>query len=331
MRASSTIQPANASSLYFGKIPSRGDFVKSASGTQVIALIDNWVAKGMEMLSATPGWKSGYDGTTPLDFLFLAPRKKHAISGTLIASADASNRRFPFIAATLFEVEDALAFLSASPLVLERHANYQRALTQHAAKAHDAVDTLLTLDGIALASESPMEKIADGYQRFLNRTTLAGLASTLAVDAEHATVRQMVLAIGYLLQPILVNYMQAPQKGLVIPLPRDPAESALVKALWLDLISVFLIRAEFELAIFSGFHHGMPRLIVTLNGAAPCAFHALFERQAALDYLIEVDQAAWVDEYAAQDAAMYKLSSYLEHGELSLQQLVQTFRQSFTG
>jgi deoxyribodipyrimidine photolyase len=38
-----------------------------------------------------------------------------------------------------------------------------------------------------------------------------------------------------------------------------------------------------------------------------------------------------VDEYAAQDAAMYKLSSYLEHGELSLQQMVQTFRQSFTG
>jgi type VI secretion system protein ImpM len=331
MRASSTIQPANASSLYFGKIPSRGDFVKSASGSQVIALIDNWVAKGMEMLSAAPGWKSSYDDTAPLDFLFLAPRKRHAICGTLVASADASNRRFPFIAATLFEVEDALAFLAASPLILERHANYQRALTQHAAKAHDAADTLLTLDGIALATESTLEKIADGYQGFLNRTTIAGLASALAIDAEHATVRQMVLAIGYLLQPILVNYAQAPQKGLVIPLPRDPAESALVKALWLDLISVFLMRAEFELAIFSGIHHGMPRLIVTLNGAAPYAFHALFEKQAALDYLIEVDQAAWVDEYAAQDAAMYKLSSYLEHGELSLQQMVQTFRQSFTG
>jgi len=331
MRASSTIQPVNVSSLYFGKIPSRGDFVKSASGTHVIALIDNWVAKGMEMLSATPGWKNGYDDTTPLDFLFLAPRKKHVICGTLIASADASNRRFPFIAATLFEVEDALAFLAASPLVLERHANYQRALTQHAAKAHDAADTLLTLDGIALASEPAMEKMADGYQRFLSRTTLASLASTLAVDAEHATVRQMILAIGYLLQPVLVNYAQAPQKGLVIPLPRDPAQSALVKALWLDLISVFLIRAEFELAIFSGVHHGVPRLIVTLNGAAPCAFHALYERQAALDYLIEVDQAAWVDEYAAHDDTMYKLSSYLEHGELSLQQMVQTFRQSFTG
>ena len=331
MRARSTIQPANASSLYFGKIPSRGDFVKSVSGTQVIALIDNWVAKGMEMLSATPGWKSGYDDTTPLDFLFLAPRKRRAICGTLVASADASNRRFPFIAATLFEVEDALAFLAASPLVLERHSNYQRALTQHAAKAHDAVDTLSALDEIALATEPALEDIADGYQRFLNRTTIAGLASTLGIDAQHATVRQMVLAIGYLLQPILVNYAQAPQKGLVIPLPRDPAESALVKTLWLNLISVFLMRAEFELAIFSGVHHGMPRLIVTLNGAAPCAFHALFEKQAALDYLIEVDQAAWVDEYAAQDAAMYKLSSYLEHGELSLQQMVQTFRQSFTG
>jgi type VI secretion system protein ImpM len=331
MRASSTIQPANASSLYFGKIPSRGDFVKSGSGTQVIALIDNWVAKGMEMLSATPGWKSDYDDTAPRDFLFLSPRKRHAIYGTLIASADASNRRFPFITATLFEVEDALAFLSASPLVLERHANYQRALIQHAAKAHDAADTLSTLDGTNLAIEPALEKIAEGYQRYLGRTTIAGLTNALAIDAEHATVRQMVLSIGYLLQPILVNYAQAPQKGLTIPLPRDPVESALVKSLWLELISVFLARAEFELAVFSGIHHGTPKLIVTFNGAAPHAFHALFERQAALDYLIEADQAAWVDEYAAQDAAMYKLSSYLEHGELSLQQMVQTFRQSFAG
>jgi type VI secretion system protein ImpM len=331
MRASSSIQPGNVCSLYFGKIPSRGDFVKSASGTQVIALIDNWIAKGMEMLSAGPGWKSGYDDTAPHDFLFLSPRKRCAICGSLIASADASTRRFPFIAASLFEIDDALAFLPASPLVLERHANYQRALTQHAGKAHDATETLTALDGMSLEAEPALEKIADDYRHFLNTTTITGLTNALVVDPEQATVRQMVLAIGYLLQPILTNYARPPQKGLVIPLPCAPAGSAFVKALWLDLIGTFLARAEFELGIFSGVHHGKPSLIVTFNGAAPCAFHALFEKQAALDYLIEVDQASWVEETVAQDASVYKLSGYLEHGELTLQQMVETFRQSFAG
>jgi type VI secretion system protein ImpM len=331
MRASSAIQPRNACSLYFGKIPSRGDFVKSAAGTQVIALIDNWLAKGMESLSTTPGWKSGYDDTAPHDFLFLSPRKKHAICGSLIASADASTRRFPFLAATLFEIDDARAFLAASPLVLERHANHQRALTQHAAKAHDAADTLTALDGMTLDADPATDKFSERYRRFLNSTTVNDLGDALLIGAEQATVRQMVLAIGYLLQPILTNYAQAPQKGLVIPLPCAPAGSAFVKALWLDLISIFLLRAEFELGIFSGIHHGKPSLIITFNGAAPGAFHALFEKQAALEHLISVDQASWADETVAQDNGMYKLAGYLEHGELTLQQMVETFRQSYTG
>lgn len=44
----------NPHPLYFGKIPSRADFVKSDAGIQAIALLDEWIARGMELLLAEP-------------------------------------------------------------------------------------------------------------------------------------------------------------------------------------------------------------------------------------------------------------------------------------
>ncbi len=329
--ANNAIQLRNPSSIYFGKITSRGDFVKSASGTKVIALIDNWVAQGMEMLIAEPGWKTYYDMAGAVDFLFIGVRKKHMLCGSLIPSGDTSSRRFPFIAATLFEIDDSLAFLPVSPLILERHANHQRALIHLAAKTHDAADTLVELGEAPLETEFDSEKSVNGYAHFLASTTLNDLTNALSIQDEHATVRQMVLAVGYLLQPILTNYAAPPQKGLSIPIPRDPARAAYIKAFWLNLICIFLPRAEFELGVFSSGHHGKPTLIVTFNGATPTIFRALFDEQAAQEYLIDIRQATWVEEYAMQDVATLKLSSYLEHGELDLSQLVETFRQAFVG
>ncbi|HJV50959.1 MAG TPA: type VI secretion system-associated protein TagF [Noviherbaspirillum sp.] len=325
------IQPRNPSSLYFGKISSRGDFVKSASGARVIALIDSWAAQGMELLIANPGWKPGYDNAGPIDFLFLGTRRTHAICGALAPSCDASARRFPFIAATLFEVDDALAFLPLSPLVMERHASRQRALAQHAAATHDAADTLAALGENALQVDSDQGKCRSGYAQFLARTSIAALADALALDDTQASLRQMVLATGYLLQPVLSNYAVAPQRGLALPLPSDPALAAPVRAWWLDLVCTFLPRADFELSVFSCRRQGRPTLIITFNGTTPAVFHALFEPDGTSELFIDIAQAAWVEECAARDAATFKLSSYLEHDALTLHQLMDTFRQGFSG
>lgn len=331
MFANRAIQPRNPSSIYFGKIASRGDFVRSASGSRLIVLIDNWAAQGMELLIADPGWKSGYDTRGPIDFLLIGTRKRNAICGSLIPSADASSRRFPFIAATLFELGDALAFLPLSAVLLERHVHHHRALAHHASKTADAENALATL-GDAMSDIAPdFELRNEGYRRFLATDTLADLSEALSLDGSETTVRRMVLAIGYLLQPVLTSYAVAPQKGLVLPLPAEPARMASVKALWLDLICTFLHRTDFELAVFTCIRNGLPALIVTFNGTTSAVFRALFNDEAARALLIDITDSAWVDAHAAQDAATYKLSSYLAHGELSLQHLVEAFRQGFSG
>lgn len=331
MSTNTTIRLHNHCSLYYGKIPQRGDFIKSASGGKVIPLIDRWVAQGMELLIEEPNWKNSFDNAGVTDFLFLGTQKKHAICGALTPSGDSSSRRFPFIAATVFEIDNPVVFLPLSPFVLDRHINQQGGLALQASKSQDATGTLAALGEIPLEAEHSQEAVSNIYRQFLQNTSIADLRKALVSADEETTVRQMVLAIGYLLLPALTNYRIPPQKGLILPLPRDSAWRTPVKAFWLDLISIFISRTEFELSIFASPYLGQPRLSVAFNGVTPTSFWNLFQEQSAKNHLIDICQSSWVEDHAVRDPATFKLSTYLRHEDLSLKQLVDAFRQAFSG
>ncbi len=40
--------------FYFGKIPGRGDFVKSATASAVIQQLDTWVTRALELMFEDP-------------------------------------------------------------------------------------------------------------------------------------------------------------------------------------------------------------------------------------------------------------------------------------
>lgn len=88
-------QTVQAQIAYFGKIPSRGDFVKSAHNPQLLQTLDSWIAQAMELLADDPRWKIVYESARPMHFAFIGTRSKLAIAGHMVASHDASNRRFP--------------------------------------------------------------------------------------------------------------------------------------------------------------------------------------------------------------------------------------------
>jgi type VI secretion system protein ImpM len=113
-------QTVLAQIAYFGKIPSRGDFVKSTHNPQLLQTLDRWIAKAMELLTDDPRWKIVYESARPMHFAFLGSRSKLAIAGHMVASHDQSSRRLPFLAATALEVERPLTFLARSPLAFAR-------------------------------------------------------------------------------------------------------------------------------------------------------------------------------------------------------------------
>ena len=43
---------------YFGKLPSRGDFLKGQYNPQLLKVLDEWLAQGLELLAEDPGdWR----------------------------------------------------------------------------------------------------------------------------------------------------------------------------------------------------------------------------------------------------------------------------------
>jgi len=316
---------------FFGKLPSRGDFVKTSDSHQLMILLDRWAGQGLELLSQDAAWKQIYDDAPALNFAFLGSRSKLAIAGHFLPSGDAAQRRFPFLSATRLEVSPPLDFIARSPLAFSRLWTVLSRMSRQAVAAQDASETLrnmmetrLSLNVVPTAYDAP-------FFDFLDMQTLGTLQDILHESGHGQVVlKWAVPALGVLLQPALTGAVVHIEKGLSLPLPRDPLYQPLVAAFWLDLVVGFVSRADFELAVLIK-EGTSPRLIIGFNGADGNTLHSALDIQAGREQLIRLDDAEWVEDQLQDDYALNKLASYLDRDELSLRSARQGFRQTFLG
>ncbi|KQP12619.1 type VI secretion system-associated protein TagF [Pseudorhodoferax sp. Leaf267] len=319
--------------VHFGKLPSRGDFVRSAHAPGLIDTLDRWLSAGVEALTVDPRWKELYDQAGAARLAILGPRKTLGLVGYLMVSHDASGRRFPFITAARLEVAEPLGFLSCCPLALGR--GWSR-LAEAAQRAHAAPDATAVLAELA-AAEIEVDSAASAYQAslrdFLEMQTVSGLASMLAQAGHALDIRQLMLGLGLLLQPLPTSGARSLAKGLMLPLPADPLYLPLVASLWLDLLSGFVARADFELVLLlpEPRRGEAPVALLGFDGASPRTLHALLDPQVSREIYIDIREAEWVEDHLGQDYAVHKLSTYLAQSNLSLRQAMSTFKEVFLG
>ncbi len=316
--------------IYFGKVPSRGDFVKSRSGSRVLDMLDAWVTQGLERLSADPGWKVQYDNAPPTDFAFLATSKPLLLVGQLKPSADASQRRFPFIAAVASSSDSPLRMVARSPLCLANTWQIIHRMVAAVLAADDPMDSLEAMSGPHVSPADGLPAAERVFADFLANTSIAQVEDELRQSGHTVSLRRKVLSLGLLLSPLLAAGAH-PDKGLCLPLPARPDMAAKVGALWMELISAFLSRREFELGLFIQPQKARPVLALAFNGANAAALCAMFDSQEANGYLIDMCAADWVEDYVKNDYAITKLSSYLEMPGLSIRQAIDTFKEAFLG
>ena len=103
---------------YFGKVPSRGDFVRAADNHQLLGWLDRWAGESVELLSQNPDWKRVYDDSPEIHYAFLGSRSKLVLCGHFLPSRDASQRRFPLLSAVRLEATEPLPFIGRSPLAM---------------------------------------------------------------------------------------------------------------------------------------------------------------------------------------------------------------------
>lgn len=316
---------------YFGKIPSRGDFVKGSDNPALIKVLDDWLAKAMELMSTDARWKLSYDAVAPLHFAFIGPRRRHAIAGHIVASSDQSSRRFPFLMMSTMEVADPGAFVPDAPLVLNRLWNRLESLSNGVVTATDAAAPLQAAATHIIDLDLRTAAYDAAFEDFLDMQTVGALDGLLAQAGYEGSVRQILLALGLLLQPVLASSSSRLEKSLLLPLPADPMYRNLVAAFWMHLITPFLVRADFELAMFITRIDQKPVFVLGFSGASAQTLQAIMDPQAGQDRHIAFDQLDWVEEQVDDDYAIKKLSTYLAQANLSLKSALDSLCTAFIG
>ena len=316
---------------YFGKIPSRGDFVKGSDNPALIKVLDDWLAQAMDLMSADARWKLNYDAVAPLHFAFIGPRRRHAIAGHIVASSDQSSRRFPFLMMSTMEIAEPAAFVPDAPLVLNRLWNRLESLSNNVINAADATAPLQAAASHVIDLDLRSTAYDAAFQDFLDMNTIGSIDALLQQSDFTGSVRQVLLALGFLLQPVMASSSSRLEKSLLLPLPNDPMYRNLVAAFWMHLITPFLARADFELALFITRIGGKAVLVLGFSGASAETLSAIMDPVAAAGRHITFDELDWVEEQVNDDYAIKKLSTYLSQPSLSLKSALESLRAAFIG
>lgn len=316
--------------FYFGKLPSRGDFVKSSQGAAVIQQLDTWVGRSLELLLAEPEGKQHYDDAAPVNFLFGSTRGRHFIAGRLVASHDLSRRRYPLILGAMAESDAPLQLLAHAPLVFAETwgrfaAAQQRALASDAGS--EPLQEIEALHSELIPSLTAQQSIKD----FAEQHTIDNVESMFRTAGHRLDLRRSLLALGVLLRPVLSQLKPSISKSLVLPLPVEKPLAALVAATWLDLAMPFFARAELEVALLYNEAPTRPVLSVGFCGAQPLALASAWQPEVKSPSGIDLRDAEWVDELLGQDVSLDKLAALLQHPATSLARAIRTFRETFTG
>jgi len=316
--------------LYFGKVPSRGDFVRSAQHAALITSLDQWQSQAMDRLSLDPRWKLIYDAAPALPFAILGTGSPVGLAGYWLASQDASGRRFPFITAGAFDLAQPREFARLGPVALGRlwARLEQIARVAHAATelehAQASLNAALDIDVNATAAQAALDD-------FLETHTVASLEQMLAAGGARLSVRQAILALGMLLQPAMAQGASKLSKVLCLPLVPDAALRGPVASFWLSLILGFFQRHQVELGLFIAPREGCPHLMLGFQGASAATLNAVMDPAVMADAGVSLADAEWVEDEVAADYGLRKLSNYLRDPGLSLSQALRTYQEVFLG
>ncbi|QJE02036.1 type VI secretion system-associated protein TagF [Massilia forsythiae] len=316
---------------YFGKLPSRGDFVKGGASAALMKVLDDWLSEAMDLMSANARWKLVYDAAPPLHFAFVGPRRRHAIGGHIVPSSDESSRRYPFLMVGAMEVAEPNLFVPNAPLVFTRLWSRLEALTNEVRAASDPAAALQSAAAQQVELDLRSAAYDAAFADFLALQTLGALDAMLAQAGFRGSARQVLLALGMLLQPVLASSSSRLEKSLVLPLPADPMYRNLVAAFWMHLVTPFLARADFELALFVTRIENRPVLVLGFSGASALTLRTIVDPHAGLDHHIAFEELDWVEDQVDTDYAIKKLSTYLARGDLSLQSALESVGTAFIG
>lgn len=250
---------------YFGKIPSRDDFVSSGNADHALVRhVDRWLGLCMSELARHPGWQAAYDTALPFDFLVASKDNVSVVCGRATPGRDHCGRRSPLMGTLRIDAGHPLAFTATAPLAFEQAwQGIDNALTGIMLLPRDTTGALPAGEPCAVrTSPRNLHALLDEYVATESSTSL----DTLLAAAGHTN--DVVSVTRSLLRALMAVRMRPKvriERGMVLPLPTDPLRRNRLASFWLDLIVTALGDRDVELvAILT--QDPNARLIVSFDG-----------------------------------------------------------------
>ena len=315
--------------IYFGKLPCRGDFIRSSNGQALIARLDPWFSQTLARLAHDVRWRLLWDDCPPVDFAVLGSRSPVGLLGQIRASQDASGRLFPFSMAAQFPTAQPMSWLGEGSLQLGPAWETLETLGQSLVRA-DSYESVQALMGRTHALEVPPADAAcrAQWQALLEEHGLLDLELAMSSDGRQVDLRRCVIALGILLEPLREEGPQALAKGLRLPMPTAEPLRSQALAFWLRLLASQVQQHGVELALM------LPRrapqwLMLSFHGASTRALCAALHPDMAQEDMISLDEPLWVDDCLGEWRELLRWSTELEHPGLSLREVLRGFETVF--
>ena len=269
---------------YFGKLPSRADFVRYNATNPVFRTFDEWIQNGLRFSTSGrfPDFDRTYAQAGASGFLYDPPGGREALLGVIRPSRDQAGRKYPFFVASVI---DHVGSLDSYGYLLDHSAELVAGAIEGSISTDQLTDRI---------QNSNIQTDPGTAGSNVNNTTLGTLCEQLwgsFLDSHKYAAFKNLLDV---LQPLRGRGQPSFSYGLRFPIASGDLRKTSVQ-FWINMCSALLGLSEFRSSMFWSLDDGGGGgssgsfLSVFFSTLPPAGFLGVAHLEADIDELYTID------------------------------------------